>query len=738
MSVFSFRTWAPSLSPRGASRRRPGFRPGVEVLEGRTLLNAGTLDPTFSADGKHQLFIDLPGGLKADQAEAVAVQADGKIVLAGWAINANGDKDFVVARLNADGSPDNGSTGDSTPGDAFGTNGKGWITLGFDLGGTHDDIAHAVAIQPDGKIVVAGEVALNAADVDFAVIRLNSDGSLDGGAADSTPGDNFSTDGKVFVAFDLGGTKTDVAHAVALQPDGKIVVAGAAQVDVLNSDFAVARLTSAGLPDNTFGTLGKQTIAFDLGGVNTDFAFAVAIQPDGKIVVAGSANLGPGDTAFGVARLNGDNGSLDGGAGDSTPGDSFSADGKQTVDFGTLYDSAEAAALQPDGKIVLAGSHQLNATDNDFALARFNSDGSLDGGAGDSTPADNFSTDGKQTVAFDLGNGNNIDQASAVAVQPDGKIVVAGTVQRDGMGNTDMGVARLTAVGTLDATFDGDGRQTIVFDLGDTKADKALGMALQPDGKIVVAGSVQRATAGDTDFGVARLETDQSFRFAAAGAAGAEGGTVTLTVERVGGSTGTASVLVTTVGGSATPVLDYTPVSQLLTFTPGEQAKTITLALKADPFIEGPEAFQLLLSNPTGAAVGAPATATVTVADATSPADLPAQDVTAQVQVLRGRAKRVGGGTIYRQRVTLINVGPQALAGSLRLVLDGLTKKVKLSKPDGITQAKAPLGSSYRLIDLGPAVLNPGAARTVVLRFANPAGKKIKYNPRLLAGVGTP
>jgi hypothetical protein len=114
----------------------------------------------------------------------------------------------------------------------------------------------------------------------------------------------------------------------------------------------------------------------------------------------------------------------------------------------------------------------------------------------------------------------------------------------------------------------------------------------------------------------------------------------------------------------------------------------------------------------------------------------PVQDVTAQVQVFRFRVKRIGLGTHYRQRVTLVNVGPQALAGPLRLVLDGLQKKVKLQKPDGFTQAKAPLGSSYRVIDLGPAMLNPGEACTVVLRFSNPAGKKIKYTPRVLAGVG--
>jgi trimeric autotransporter adhesin len=116
----------------------------------------------------------------------------------------------------------------------------------------------------------------------------------------------------------------------------------------------------------------------------------------------------------------------------------------------------------------------------------------------------------------------------------------------------------------------------------------------------------------------------------------------------------------------------------------------------------------------------------------------PVQDVTPLLQVLRTRPKRIGLGPRYRQRVTLVNAGPQALAGPLTLVLDGLRKKVRLKKPDGFTQALAPVGSPYRVTDLGPAALNPGEARTVVLRFSNPLGKKIKYTPRVLVGVGTP
>jgi uncharacterized delta-60 repeat protein len=320
--------------------------------------------------------------------------------------------------------------------------------------------------------------------------------------------------------------------------------------------------------------------------------------------------------------------------------------------------------------------------------------------------------------------------ASAVAVQPDGSIVVAGTVGSNG-NDTDFGVLRLTADGAPDTNWGPEGKQHFGFNLGGSNADKALGLALQPDGKLVVVGSVEKA-AGDTDFGVARLENDH-FRFASPNAAGFEGAAVTLTVERVGGSTGTASVLVSTAGGTAAPGQDYTPVSQLLTFANGETTKTVTLSLKADIFAEGLERVQLVLSNPQGAGVDTPGTALVLIADWASP---PLQDVSPLVKVLLGKAKRVGGR--YRQRVTLVNVGPQALHGPLALVLDGLKKPARVVKAQGKTLSLAPVGSPYLVLDPGPGPLQVGQARTFVIRFRSPNSKKIAYTPRVLAGVGIP
>ena len=158
-------------------------------------------------------------------------------------------------------------------------------------------------------------------------------------------------------------------------------------------------------------------------------------------------------------------------------------------------------AVQADGKIVIGGSALRNGTgDFDFGVARLNADGSPDA---------TFGTAGKQTVAFDAG-GSDTDEARALAIQPDGKVVLAGSVTRDFQRNFDFAVARLNADGSPDATFNGTGRQTVGFGAGPSSLDQASAVALQTDGKIVVAGFAARALLGNLDFGVARLNRDGS------------------------------------------------------------------------------------------------------------------------------------------------------------------------------------------------------------------------------------
>jgi len=465
-------------SPRGVKR----FRPAVNVLEERALMTAGALDAAFSADGKTQVFFDA-GGDKADNAAAVAVQSDGKIVVVGAAKGPNGDLDFAIGRLLSDGSTD----------PSFGVNGR--VRVPFDIGtGGKNDQAHAVVIQPDGKIVVVGEVERNSGDIDMGVIRLNADGTLDGGAEDSTPGDSFSTDGKATIAFDLGGTLVDVAKAVTLK-SGKIVVAGHAQTAAINFDMAVAQLEADGQLDGNFSGDGRFTVAFDLGGLLIDQANAVGIQGD-KIIVAGTAHTATDGVDMAVARIN------SGGTLDTTfSPNGVEGSGKATVGFnlgGSNFDAANAMVIQPDNKIVLAGTvARISAGDFDWGLVRLSADGALD---------DTFSGDGKAVVAFDVG-GNKEDEARGLALQADGNIVVVGPVEA-ATGTADFGIARLTAAGVLDTTFDGDGKAVVNFNLGQQDNDEAAAVALDGDGKIVVVGTVQRTSAGDTDFGVVRLVND--------------------------------------------------------------------------------------------------------------------------------------------------------------------------------------------------------------------------------------
>jgi len=328
-------------------------------------LHAGDLDPTFGTAGT----VTTDFG-SFDEARATAIQGDGKIVAAGDT-GGRGDNpaDFALARYNPDGSLDA----------SFGTGGK--VTTDF-AGG--QDIANAVAVQPDGKIIAAGSVnVINAGD--FALARYNADGSLDS---------SFGTGGTVTTDFARGQA---AAKAVRVGPDGKIVAvgntAGAGHV-------AVARYNTDGSLDSSFGAGGTVTTTV---GVHND-ALAMAIQPDDKIIAAGVVVGGgdPGPERFLLIRYDAD-GSLD---------PSFGTGGEVTTQVGTSdISTAVGVAIQHDGKIIAVGQ-AVGATEPFLGtgLARYNPDGSLDA---------SFGTGG--TVTATLG-----EEPAAMAVQTDGKIVTAG------------------------------------------------------------------------------------------------------------------------------------------------------------------------------------------------------------------------------------------------------------------------------------------------------------------------
>ncbi|NUS31118.1 MAG: DUF11 domain-containing protein [Streptomyces sp.] len=398
----------------------------VVALPGSALAAPGDLDTTFGTGGR----VPADSGYWAE-GQDLALQADGGIITVGSSRQAEYlSTDFSLMRHKADGSLDT----------AFG---DGGTTLTDFAGG--EDRAHGVALQPDGKIVVAGESGRSEGGCcSFTVARYTAGGALDTG---------FGTGGRVVTDFGLPGNG-GVARAVAVQPDGKIVAAGQGAAGTGDLRFAVARYNSDGSPDTTFGTGGSVLTPFPGGGSGYD----LALQPDGRIVVAGDTGGPSGPNDFALARYT-TNGTLDG---------TFGTGGTVTTVLSSASgfagdDSARGVAVQPDGKIVAAGYSAY-----DFALVRYTAGGGLD-------PA--FDTDGIVTTDFNGG----ADGAFDLALQTDGRIVAVGQA------NTDFALARYTTGGALDTGFGTGGKTTT--DMGFGYFDEAHAVAVQPDGKIVAYGN---------------------------------------------------------------------------------------------------------------------------------------------------------------------------------------------------------------------------------------------------------
>lgn len=392
----------------------------------------GSLDLSFSSDGK--VTTDFSGF--SDAASCIAIQNDGKIVVAGKSSNGS-NADFAIVRYNTDGSLDL----------SFGTAGK----TTTDFGGTND-YGLAVAIQSDGKIVVGGFT--NGPTADFALVRYTMNGSLD---------TSFGTAGKVTTAV---GISEDRINAIAIQSDGKIVASGVT-VNASQEDFALVRYTTNGSLDNTFGSGG--IVFTDFAGQN-DYVRSIVIQSDGKIVVAGSIELGIGTyNDFGLARFT-TSGALD---------NSFGIGGKVRTDF-SYDDICFSLALQSDGKIVAAGT---SGSPFYFTLARYTTNGTLD---------NTFGTNGMVITAGGITTGGY----TGLAIQTDGKIILSGYTGTPP--NRDFSLFCYNTNGSLANTFGNAGIVTTDFG-GD---DYAPSVAIQTDGKIVVAG------AGFNDVAVARYNSD--------------------------------------------------------------------------------------------------------------------------------------------------------------------------------------------------------------------------------------
>lgn len=390
---------------------------GTDVSVVRFLAN-GSMDNSFDTDGQ----LEYSPGYSTDDARAMVVQPDGKILVTGQYRNTNTTSSAIVRYL-PEGEPD----------PSFGTGGKMLFPGGGDW-----ELVESIALQSDGKILIGGNV-----DSEITIWRFNADG---------TPDLGFGVGGKVVVPAGSG-----TVRAISVQSDGTILIAGNTSLAAQNVAFLVAKYSQTGVLDNSFGTAGLAIMKFDESQLRS-YAHAVAVQSDGKIIIGGRTHpsLISGTEQFALARLN-TNGTLDlsfdgdgiinlGAGGltgliiledykivatgygndafmaarfnaDGTPDSDFGTAGITTIDFGYPTSEAFASHLQVDGKILLAGFTGSTGSE-DFAIARLNEDG---------TPDLSFDDDGKVTLSFlETFDHGDIEEGATGISTFENRIVVAG------------------------------------------------------------------------------------------------------------------------------------------------------------------------------------------------------------------------------------------------------------------------------------------------------------------------
>ncbi|OQP62932.1 T9SS type A sorting domain-containing protein [Niastella populi] len=394
----------------------------------------GSLDPTFNASGTPGFRIDNASGTPDgyEFATAMAITSDGKLLVGGRAEN---DNYFLITRYTMAGEIDA----------TFGTGGV--VKVRSEV--NNSARGYGMVLQPDGKIVMAGWNWPST--IDFCVMRFNADGSFD---------NTFGTGGKVTTPIGAGN---DEGTNVALQSDGKIVVTGSSFNASGNTDYVVIRYTSTGVVDSTFGTNGIVTTdinAYDIPeGIainNATGAITIAGTSNSDYSLLGTHHTGNGD--FTVVRYT-STGALDA---------SFGTGGIATFDISSgSADAAHGLAVQPDGKLIVAGTTVRTVNNKDVVVLRLTTAGALDA---------SFGTGGVVIENYD--GVNSDDDCRSVALQSDGKIVIGGNVDAfpntTGLKPIGLMLMRFTNNGVLDPSFDGDGKTAANI----AYTDNDFGMAL--------------------------------------------------------------------------------------------------------------------------------------------------------------------------------------------------------------------------------------------------------------------
>jgi uncharacterized delta-60 repeat protein len=414
----------------------------------------GTPDTTFDADGIVHPY--AAGGSADDSGNAIALDSSGRILVTGMSENAEGNGDMVICRYNADGTLDT----------TFGANGI--VVHNNAAGGNGVDSGNAIVLDSSGRIVVAGSSWNGTGGHDMAIWRYNADG---------TPDPTFGTN--VIVASGNTAGLSYFGSAIALDLNGRIVVVGHSMYLFVRGDMVIWRYNADGTPDTTFGTngivlYGSNGIVLDGGGAGTAFfaaGNAIALDPSGRIVVAGSSQNGRGGYDMAIWRYNAD----------GTPDTTFGVNGIVVHDNaagGNGAASGNAITLDSSGKIVVAGKSRNTAGNDDMVIWRYNSDGTLE---------TTFGANGI-VVHDNAAGGNGADSGKAIALDSNGRILVTGS-SSNAARYDDMAIWRYNADGTLDAAFGANG--IVVHDnaAGGNGFDSSNALALDSNGRVLVAGT---------------------------------------------------------------------------------------------------------------------------------------------------------------------------------------------------------------------------------------------------------
>ncbi len=503
------------------------------------IASAGANDPGFTSD-----FVD-------NTLLQTLVQPDGKVLVAGW-LTSMQDSGFVDYTRNG-----------------FGRlNANGTVDTGFGNGSGVDSVAaaspvpvYAMALQPDGRVLIGGNFAKVHGVARNSIARLNSDGSLD-------------------TSFDPGVGPNDTVSTIQIQPDGRILIGGA-----FTSVAGTARVYIARL--NADGTLDTSFVGPSFGGTGGWQVYALALQPDGKILVGGTFYFSGGPFAGSKFRSGMIRVTSSGGVDTSFD----TGDGAHLTGNTSNLSIVRSISLQRDGSVVMGGDFTGFGGATHNHLARVSSTGAVDS---------TFNPSADDTVYTTL-------------LQGDGKVLAGG-----GFGHLN------SAVRNSFGRINGDGSLDTIFGSGTGSTRYVYDFAMQADGKVILCGDYA-TIQGVANVTVARLFTGLpglpgSVQFSAPTYTGGEGSSLSVTATRQGGSYGAVSINYGTQAGTAASTR-YTPVSGTLSWADGDAAsKTFTVPLVNDGIIEPDQTFSLNLGIPVGAVIpGSPGTATVTVTTSTPP-----------------------------------------------------------------------------------------------------------------------